>query len=161
MNRLRVVLSLWFAWVVPMLHAAEPLSSDASSFEATKARIDALFHNRDAVLLLPADLRNPFSRPDERRPGSGINPTDADAARQPALSDRALLERAATVIQIRGIVESNGHPSLIINRKLFDEGDKLTVLYGTTPVEIVIKRIASETFTLGYKDAELTLRLPR
>ena len=72
-----------------------------------------------------------------------------------------MLERIAPAIQVRGIVEAAGHPSIIINKKLFDEGDTLTVLYGETTVEIVIKRITDDTFTLGYKDAELTLRLPR
>jgi hypothetical protein len=37
----------------------------------------------------------------------------------------------------------------------------LSLLYGVNTVEVKIKRITSDTFTLGYKDAELTLRLPR
>jgi len=144
-----------------LLRADEPASTDAGSFEGTHDRINALFRGRDSSPVLPNDLRNPFSRPDERRPASATNPADSDSGKPAALSDTALLERVAAAVQVRGIVEASGHPSLIINRKLFDEGDKLTVLFGVTPVEIVIKRITSETFTLGYHDAELTLRLPR
>ncbi len=175
-------MSLRFAFLVlllavraPLTRAANPPASEESSpeaatpdaaadpgsFDRTHERILALFRGRDAIPPLPRDLRNPFSRADERRPATSANPADPDAARQPALSDSALLERVAAAVQIRGIVETGGHPSLIINRKLFEEGDRLTVLYGGTSVEIVIKRITSETFTLGYKEAELTLRLPR
>src|SRR5512135_2781512 len=146
---------------LPLLRAADPTPTDAGSFEGTKERIEALFRGRDSAPVLPGDLRNPFSRADDRRPAASPNPTDTNSARQPALSDHALLERVAAAVQIRGIVETNGHPSLIINRKLFDEGDTSAVLYAGLPVEIAIKRLTSETFTLGYKDAGLTLRLPR
>ncbi len=162
------LLGFLLACGLPLLRAADasasdavPSTSDAGSFEGTHDRVEALFRGRDAIPKLPDDLRNPFSRPDERRPVAGPTPTDADPTRQPALSDHALLERVAAAVQIRGIVETSGHPSLIINKKLFEEGDRLTVLYAGTSVEIVIKKISSETFTLGYKDAELTLRLPR
>ena len=85
----------------------------------------------------------------------------ADPSKRAALTDQELLERLATAVQVRGIVESGGHPTIIIGRKPFDEGDTLSLLYGVTTVEVKIKHITSDTFTLGYKDAELTLRLPR
>jgi len=162
MNR-RLVLLLAFTCcgAIPPSQAAGAGDADAGSFDSTHQRIEALFRGRDAPPKLPANLRNPFSRSDDRRPGGNPDSADAKSDRPPVLTDQALLERVATAIQIRGIVETNGHPSLIINRKLFDEGDKLTVMYAGAPVEIVIKRIASETFTLGYKDSELSLRLPR
>jgi hypothetical protein len=140
--------------------SSEVMSADAGSFERTHERIKAIFRGRDSIPAVPSNVRNPFSRLDERRPASP-NPADSDSSKQPALTDSALLERIAAAVQIRGIVEASGRPSLIINRKRFDEGDRLTVLYGGAPVEIVIKRITSETFTLGYKEAEITLRLPR
>jgi hypothetical protein len=84
-----------------------------------------------------------------------------DPTRLVTLSDQELLERLATAIQVRGIVEAAGRLSLIINRRLFDEGDTLSLLYEQVPVEVRIKRISGQTFTLGYRDAELTLRLAR
>ena len=46
------------------------------------------------------------------------------------------------------------------------DGDKMSVAHvGDSRAYMIrngqIKRITSDTFTLGYKDAELTLRLPR
>lgn len=156
---LRPALLLLLVLGPPALCAADSAATDAGSFSQNRSRIEALFRGRDATPVLPPDVVNPFSRPEERAllgtPGPG------GPARRPALSDHALLERIAPAIQVRGIVEAAGHPSIIINKKLFDEGDTLTVLYGETTVEIVIKRITDDTFTLGYKDAELTLRLPR
>lgn len=145
--------------VVPALRAAESGAAEAGNFTQNRVRIEALFRGRDAAPVLPADVVNPFSRPEERNLANPGGPSGAGG--QPPLSDHALLERIAPAIQVRGIVQAGGHPSIIINRKLFDEGDILTVLYGESTVEIVIKHIGDDTFTLGYKDAELTLRLPR
>ena len=152
---LRPALILGCCLALPALRAAD---ADAGSFTQNRARIDALFLGRDAAPVLPADVINPFSRPEER---ALAHPSPTGGGPQPQLTDHALLERVAPAIQVRGIVQAAGHPSVIINRKLFEEGDVLTVLYGETTVEVVIKRIGDDTFTLGYKDAELTLRLPR
>jgi hypothetical protein len=145
----------------PVLRAADAAASETTSFEKTHERVDALFHGRDALPLLPVELRNPFSRPNERFPAGGEASAMADPTKRAALTDQELLERLAPAVQVRGIVESGGHPTIIIGRKPFDEGDTLSLLYGVITVEVKIKRITSDTFTLGYKDAELTLRLPR
>jgi hypothetical protein len=138
--------------------AADPVL-DAATIEKTRTRIDGLFHRRDAPPILSREVRNPFSRAEERLAAGGADAIDP--SKLAALSDRELLERLATAIQVRGIVITADHPSLIINRKLFEEGDKLQLLYGQAPVEVTIKRITRETFTLGFREAELTLRLPR
>jgi len=155
---LRPALILGCCLALPALRAADAPAADAGSFTQNRARIDALFLGRDAAPVLPADVINPFSRPEER---ALAHSSLTGGGPQPLLTDHALLERVAPAIQVRGIVQAAGHPSVIINRKLFEEGDILTVLYGETTVEVVIKRIGDDTFTLGYKDAELTLRLPR
>jgi hypothetical protein len=146
---------------LPVLRAAGTAASESSSFEKTHERIDALLHGRDTQPILPAELRNPFSRPGERSPAGGNASATTDPSKRAALTDQELLERLATAVQVRGIVESGGHPTIIIGRKPFDEGDTLSLLYGVISVEVKIKHITSDTFTLGYKDAELTLRLPR
>ena len=155
---LRPALILGCCLALPALRAADTPAAEAGSFTQNRARIDALFLGRDAAPVLPADVINPFSRPEER---ALAHPSASGAGPQPQLTDHALLERVVPAIQVRGIVQAAGRPSVIINRKLFQEGDVLTVLYGETTVEVVIKRIGDDTFTLGYKDAELTLRLPR
>ena len=159
--RLRPVIIVLWLLCVPVLRAAAPAGSENSSFEKTRERIDALLRGRDSQPILPGELRNPFSRPSERPPGGGDASAMADPSKQVALTDQELLERLAPAVQVRGIVESGGHPTIIIGRKPFDEGDTLSLLYGVNTIEVKIKRITSDTFTLGYKDAELTLRLPR
>ena len=146
---------------LPVLRAAESVAPEASSFEQTRARIDALLQRRDSLPLLPAAPRNPFSRPNERAPANLDASAGIDAAKRAALSDRELLERLASAVQVRGILETGGHPAIIIGRKPFGEGDTLTITYGATTLEVRINRITNDTFTLGYKEAELTLRLPR
>jgi hypothetical protein len=158
---LRSVIFALLLLCLPVLRAAGTAASGSSSFEKTHERIDALLHGRDAQPILPAQLHNPFSRPSERSPAGGDASAMADPSKRAALTDQELLERLATAVQVRGIVESGGHPTIIIGRKPFDEGDTLSLLYGVTTVEVKIKHITSDTFTLGYKDAELTLRLPR
>jgi hypothetical protein len=157
--KLRHGLSLACLLALPTLRAANAPAADAGNFAQTRAQIEALFRGRDATPVLPADVVNPFSRPEERALAQNAGPGATGA--RPMLSDHALLERVAPAIQVRGIVLAAGRPSIIINRKLFGEGETLTVLYGESTVEIVIKRITDDTFTLGYNDAELTLRLPR
>lgn len=146
---------------LPILQATEGVAPEASSFEQTRARIDALLQRRDALPLLPAAPRNPFSRPNERAAANLDALAGADAAKRTALSDRELLERLALAVQVRGILETGGHPAIIIGRKPFGEGDTLSISYGATTLEVRINRITNDTFTLGYKEAELTLRLPR
>ena len=158
----RSVIFALLLFCLPVLRAAGPAAaSETSSFDKTHERIDALLHGRDSLPILPAELRNPFSRSSERLPGGGDASAMADPSKQAALTDQELLERLAPAVQVRGIVESGGHPTIIIGRKPFEEGDTLSLLYGDHPVEVKIKRITGDTFTLGYKDAELTLRLPR
>ncbi len=142
----------------PAANAPETSAAD-DSFPHTRARIEHLFQDRDAPPALPRKIINPFV------PAS-MRLADADARKTIAaptdvISDNAMLERVAPAVQIQGIIQVGGRPSLIINRKPFTEGDHLTVMYGTIPVVIVIKKITRETFTLGYGDATLTLSLPR
>jgi hypothetical protein len=155
-----ILLGLWLL-CLPVLRAAESVAPEASSFEQTRARIDALLQRRDLLPLLPVAPRNPFSRSSERLPSNLDAAAAPDAAKGAALSDREVLERLAPAVQVRGILEKSGHPAIIIGRKPFGEGDTLSITYGATTLEVRIDRITNDTFTLGYKDAELTLRLPR
>jgi hypothetical protein len=148
-----ILLGLWLL-CLPVLRAAESVAPEASSFEQTRARIDALLQRRDLLPLLPVAPRNPFSRSSERLPSNLDAAAAPDAAKGAALSDREVLERLAPAVQVRGILEKSGHPAII-------EGDTLSITYGATTLEVRIDRITNDTFTLGYKDAELTLRLPR
>jgi ribosomal 50S subunit-recycling heat shock protein len=84
-----------------------------------------------------------------------------DPVKRAASTDRELLERLGPGIQVRGFVETTGHPAIIINRKPFEVGDTLTLTQGSTKIEVKIKRITNEDFTITYQDAELTVRLPR
>lgn len=135
-------------------------TADASgSFASTQARIKVLFQGRDAPPVLPEDLINPFSPPAQRLAARGESGAGVDVP--VTLSSRALLERLASAIQVRGIVQAAGRPSVVINQQRFSPGDRVTVQYGNVPIVVEIKRITGDTYTLAYKDAELTLRLSR
>jgi hypothetical protein len=156
--RLPTLALLALALLPAALPAADPVL-DQATIEKTRGRIDALFHRRDAPPVLPRDVPNPFSRPEERHLSAGA--AAMDPAKLATLSDQELLQRLAVAIQVRGIVAAAGRPALIINRKIVDEGDTLSLRYGEMPVEVTIKRISGLTYTLGYREAELTLRLAR
>jgi hypothetical protein len=145
-------------FLFPLVHRAadSPAAAEASNFEVTRNQVDALLRGRDAPPILPADLVNPFSRPEERSASGAVDP-----AKRAASTDRELLERLGPGIQVRGFVETTGHPAIIINRKPFEVGDTLTLTQGSTKIEVKIKRITNEDFTITYQDAELTVRLPR
>jgi hypothetical protein len=153
-------LCLLFLFPLPHRAADSPAAAEVSNFEVTRTQVDALLRGRDAPPLLPSDLVNPFSRPDERTL-AGSAPGAVDPVKRAAVTDQELLERLGPAVQVRGFVETAGHPALIINRKPFEVGDTLALTQGSTKIEVKIKRITSETFTLGYREAELTLRLPR
>lgn len=147
--------------VPPAMRAAEsPGAPEASNFDVTRAEVDALLRGRDAPPVLPANLVNPFSRPEDRNP-AGHTQATADPAKRSAATDQELLERLGPGIQVRGFVETAGHPAIIINRKPFEVGDTLALTQGGIKIEVRIKRITNEDFTITYQDAELTLRLPR
>jgi hypothetical protein len=148
--------------LLPLVHRAadSPAAAEASNFEVTRAQVDALLRGRDTPPLLPADLVNPFSRPNERG-AAGSASGAMDPLKRAAATDRELLERLGPGIQVRGFVETAGHPAIIINRKLFEMGDTLALTQGGIKIEVQIKRITHEDFTVAYRDAELTLRLPR
>ncbi|OHE80340.1 MAG: hypothetical protein A3G75_02840 [Verrucomicrobia bacterium RIFCSPLOWO2_12_FULL_64_8] len=62
-------------------------------------------------------------------------------------------------MQIGGIVETAGRFGIIFNRKICYEGDTVAVSFGAASVEVKVRRITSATYTIGYGDAEITLRL--
>jgi hypothetical protein len=154
--------TLCLFFLLPLGHrAAEvPVAAEASNFEVTRTQVAALLRGRDAPSLLPADLVNPFSRLDERA-AAGSASGAMDPVKRAASTDRELLERLGPGIQVHGFVETAGHPAIIINRKPFEVGDTLVLTQGSIKIEVQIKRITNEDFTITYRDAELTLRLPR
>ena len=131
--------------------AKAPVDNDG--FERTRRQISELFQRRDDPPLRPVDLRNPFLS-DSGRSVSTANPTPNITG-----SARGILEAVTPNLQIRGIVETAGRFGIIFNRKIYYEGDTLAVPFGETSVEVRVRRITSATYTVGYGDAEITLRL--
>lgn len=125
--------------------------SETDVFERTRARINDIFQQRDHPPLLPAEMRNPFLPPDERPVFPGL----VSGATLPG----QLLELLAPTIPVRGIVETAGRFGIIVNRKIYYEGDSLLMEHNKSAVEIEIRRITGNTYTFGYGDAEMTLRL--
>lgn len=156
---LLVLLLAGLAAPIAAADSTPAVADDSGSFSATQARIKVLFQGRDALPVVPDNIVNPFSPPAERRAPRG---TDGVTAAPVPLSNRALLARVAPAIRVQGIVQAAaGRPCVVINQRRFSVGDRVTVQYGNIPVMVEIKRITGDTYTLAYKDAELTLRLSR
>lgn len=134
-------------------------AKDSANFQSTQARIDLLFKGRDAPPVLPANIVDPFSSPAKRRAGRGDSVAASGPARAP--SDRDLLEQIAQSIPVRGIVQAGGRRAVVIAKRPYSVGDRVTVQYGEETMAIVVRQITDETYTLGLGKAQLTLRLPR
>ena len=157
MNPRAALLLLLFLGLPGLAAADGPAAAPvAAGYEKLRAQIEALFRGRDAPPALPEGTINPFSRTGRlvsAAPvaGSGVSPS----------SDQEILERVAPAIPVRGFLEVAGHHAIIINRKTYQAGDTFTAIAGDAKVEILIKRITADTYTFGYREAEITRRLPR
>lgn len=134
-------------------------AGDSGNFKITRARIEQLFLGRDAPPIVPTDIVNPFSPPAVRLAGRHRFRTSPSHSRVP--SDRELLQLVAPSIPVHGIVQNGGRRAVVINKRPYSVGDRLTVQYGDDLIVIVVRHITGETYTLGYHKAEMTLRLAR
>lgn len=132
---------------------------EGGNFETTRARIEQLFLGRDAPPVVPLDIINPFSPAAVRL--AGQRGSETTPHRSQVLSDHELLQRVAPSIPVRGIVQTGGRRAVVIDKRPFSVGNRLTVQYGDELIVIVVKQITDETYTLGYRKAEMTLRLAR
>lgn len=141
-----------FLFCLPALRAESAAPPSDGEPDQTRMQIDHIFKQRDHPTPLPAEMRNPFLRPGERSASTA-------PAMNIGLPDSQLLELLAPTIQVRGIVETAGRFGIIVNRKIYYEGDNLPVEYNAGTVEIEVRRITGNTYTFAYKGAEITQRL--
>lgn len=150
--------------------SADLLPPQVRQQAVTKAE---LLKNRPAPAALPADLVSPFDPTNFDQPDptdaaavAAANAADASASRRvvgaaPAqrvtpLNDREILEKLAAQLAPTGMIMLRGSPRLVISNKPFEVGTRFTATYNNQDYELELVAIDRTTFTLRYRNEEIT-----
>lgn len=142
----------------------ESLKKVATRYARTEERINVLVGRRLKPEPLPASLPNPFYRGVETSELATVADQPVEAApAAPDISDADTLARIASTLRIGGLVVRNQQSHLTLNSTICKAGDVIPVpgRDKDSPIFIQVRKITSDSFTLGLNDAELTLPLKR
>jgi hypothetical protein len=146
----------------PAAKAPRPATPPLSPrFIQVRERIDALFQHRNAAPGVPDPRTNPF-----RAAGSAPVATPAvattAAAREPAAdpppADLALLQQAVAVLKVNGTFEVGDQFHLVLNARLYKNGDVIQVQVQGQPVYLRVREITRHSVTLAFNETEITLK---
>jgi len=162
LSRALLLLSVFAGLALP---AAAPVG--APQWKLTRARIAALFRQRNAPLPAPDPGLNPFRIASDPPAASaetesvapGGEPTPPDAT--PLRPDEALLKQAVATLKLNGAVQIGDRMLAIINQATYKEGDILGVRLQGKPVDLNVRHVSSHSVTIGLNEAELTLQFGR
>lgn len=119
---------------------------------------------RGASQTFPTNLPSPFNPPDFDKPdgqeaavNTGADSRSGSAAPAPApLGDRQILEILASQLTPTGTIQIGGAPRLVMGSKRFEIGTRFTVTYNNQDYELLLTNIDRTTFTLRYRNEEIT-----
>lgn len=108
----------------------------------------------------PDDLISPFAPPGFDQPDDeellAMQAVSLGGATARPLGPREILESLSSKIVPSGIARLGGEAILIFGQKKLKVGDRLTITYEDANYDLDITAIGSTTFTLRYKDEEIT-----
>jgi len=141
----------------------EALRRAAARFARNEERIKVVYGQRRDPQPLPATLPNPFYRGAELSELAQPQPEKHEIVpAAPDITDADTLARLAPTLRISGFVMRNQQSYLTINSIVCKVGDLIPVTRADgPPVFLQIRKIASDSLTLGLNDAELTMPLKR
>jgi hypothetical protein len=141
-------------------------------FNQTRARIDALFAQRNAPPPAASARSNPFrpagpmpagaAAPPVAPAGAGSAPAAAEGARsesgaaEPAVSS-GLLQQSTATLKFSGMFERGGVVHVVINKRSYKEGDVVPTSVNGEPVYLRVKAVAGRSVVLSLDGAETTL----
>ncbi len=114
---------------------------------------------------LPRDLKTPFNPPGFDQPDPEEERAKAEAAAAAAAvavepvrpkGDRDILEIIAAKVNPSGTFIMGGEPILLISKKKFKIGDRLTIAFDGRDYEVEITSIERTSFSLRLNRAELS-----
>lgn len=130
--------------------------------QATVVTAEQLVHSI-APQPIPAELISPFNPPDFDKPeGQEAAPNSSDSRSTSAASpsapmgDRQILEALASQLTPTGTIQIGGAPRLVMGSKRFEIGTRFTVTYNNQDYELLLTSIDRTTFTLRYRNEEIT-----
>lgn len=134
-------------------------SPDAPKPGRTKQRIDLLLGRRLHPQALPIELPNPFTAASGglALPAETKKPDEPAAAGRPPTNGEILARTVAT-LKIGGVIRLKDQTQIIINELPRREGEFFFVEAGGGTIYLRVVRIAPGQVTIGYQDAEQTLK---
>lgn len=147
----------------PPTALTEALRRAAARFARNEERIKVVYGQRRDPQPLPASLPNPFYRGAELSELAQPQPPEPDdVPAAPDITDADTLARLAPTLRISGFVVRNQQSYLTINTIVCKVGDLIPVTRPDgPPVFLQIRRLSTDSLTLGLNDAELTMPLKR
>ncbi len=144
----------------------EALRRASARFARNEERIKVVYGQRRDPQPLPATLPNPFYRGVETSELATMDVTAPEtpdvAPAAPDITDADTLARLAPTLRIGGFVVRNQQPYLTINSIVCKAGDLIPVTRADgPPVFLQVRKLATDSLTLGLNDAELTMPLKR
>ena len=141
--------------------AKPPVVPLSPRFLQVRHRIDTLFGHRSATPP-PLDPRhNPFrpagafvEAPTDARTGGTTGPVVAE---NPS-NDLTLLQQSVATLRMGGVVEKDGKLHLVVNSRLFKEGDVIQTQVQGQAVYLRVRSIAQKSLTLALNESEMTLK---
>ncbi len=148
--------------------AAKPADAKViDPFDQVRMRIDQILKARVNPESLPAVLPNPFTLPntttallieDDLAPAAPQTPAAAPAGPEPG-SDLETLVNFSATLKLGGTVSLNGQTSQYINQLLYKEGDVILMEKRDPKSAVKVVRIVPGALTLGFNEAQHTVRL--
>lgn len=72
------------------------------------------------------------------------------------MGDRQILEALASQLTPTGTIQIGGAPRLVMGSKRFEVGTRFTVTFNNQDYELLLTNIDRTTFTLRYRNEEIT-----
>ncbi|MBI5689945.1 MAG: hypothetical protein HZC55_07570 [Verrucomicrobia bacterium] len=140
----------------------------AARFKQVEDRVGALFRHRREAPPTPDPRHNPFLAPGSAAATTAPRPAGdppnklpegaAPAADAGPATSLTQLQQAAATLKVSGIFETGGGTQLVINKRLYKEGDVVQAQVGGETVYLRVKEIGKRNVTLSLNDAEMTLK---
>jgi hypothetical protein len=161
------------SYVLVLIASFSGLAADAatvrpSDLVAPQKRQTALvsaerLHRLPDMAPLPDDLADPFNPPGfDAPPPEAAKAPKAEAVRPSATpiespkSDREVLEKLAALIPQAGIITQDDKAMITFGAKRISEGQIFRMSYNNRDYDLQIVAIGTSTFTVRYRDEELT-----
>jgi hypothetical protein len=156
MRNCRIVLLLSFG--VCIFAQAEPVvvPSLGPRYKQTRERVEELFRYRNGKVPAPDPKTNLFRVAPYNTVLPDL-PVQTTKSEEPSAPDEVILRLAVATLK-GGTLTIGGQSYLSVNKKRYQEGDRIVTKVHDKPVVLILKRLAQKTATLSLNEAEIVVQ---